>query len=79
TGCSCRTSWSRRAPAALNTCPQRKCARLHRVIERELDLPVDEMVIVGMALGYADADAPENRLATTRELVTGFAKLSGFE
>jgi len=43
------------------------------------DLPVDDMVIVGMALGFADADAPENRLATTRELVTGFAKLSGFE
>jgi len=43
------------------------------------DLPVDDMVIVGMALGYADADAPKGRLATARELVTGFAKLSGFE
>jgi len=42
-------------------------------------LPVDDMVIVGMALAFADADAPENRLATTREPVTGFAKLSGFE
>jgi hypothetical protein len=43
------------------------------------DLAANEMVVVGMALGHADAGAPEKRLATTREPVTGFAKFSGFE
>jgi hypothetical protein len=42
-------------------------------------LPADEMVVVGMALAYADADAAENRLATARDPLTGFAKFSGFE
>jgi hypothetical protein len=32
-----------------------------------------------MALGYADATAPENRLVTEREGVDGFATFAGFE
>ena len=63
----------------LDTCPQQAFARFHRVIERELALPEGEMVVVGMALGYADRDAPENALATAREPVAAFATFSGFE
>jgi nitroreductase len=63
----------------LDTCPQQAFARFHRVIERELGLPPEEMVVVGMALGYADPDAPENRLATAREPVAAFADFRGFE
>jgi LAO/AO transport system ATPase len=63
----------------LDTCPQQAFARFHRVIGRELALPPGEMVVVGMALGHADPDAPENRLATTREPVAAFAAFRGFE
>ncbi len=63
----------------LDTCPQQAFARFHRVIERELGLPPEEMVVVGMALGHADPDAPENRLATAREPVATFADFRGFE
>ena len=62
----------------LDTCPQMSFARYHRIIRRALDLPEDERVICGMALGYADAEAPENRLRTEREPVSGFARIRGF-
>jgi hypothetical protein len=32
------------------------------------------MVVCGMALGYADADAPENQLVTEREPLAGFVR-----
>jgi nitroreductase len=58
----------------LHTCPQAAFTQFHRVIERELALPEGEMVVCGMSLGHADPDAPENRLVTEREPVSGFAR-----
>jgi nitroreductase len=58
----------------LDTCPQAAFTQFHRVIERELALPPAEMVVCGMSLGHADPDAPENRLVTEREPVSGFAR-----
>ena len=58
----------------LDTCPQAAFTQFHRVIERELALPPSEMVVCGMSLGHADRDAPENRLVTEREPVSGFAR-----
>ena len=63
----------------LDTCPQMSFARYHRIIRRALDLPDSERVICGMALGHADPQAPENRLETEREPVSGFARIRGFE
>jgi nitroreductase len=57
----------------LDTCPQAAFTPFHRVIERELALPANEMVVCGMALGHADPDAICNRLVTDREPVAGFA------
>ena len=62
----------------LDTCPQMSFARYHRIIRRVLGIPDDEMVICGMALGYADPEAPENRLVTERAPVSGFARIAGF-
>ena len=53
-------------------------ARYHRIIRRVLGVPDGERVVCGMALGFADAAAPENRLVTEREPVSGFARLRGF-
>jgi nitroreductase len=58
----------------LDTCPQAAFAPFHRVITAQLGLSDDQMVVCGMALGYADADAPENQLVTEREPLAGFVR-----
>jgi nitroreductase len=62
----------------LDTCPQAAFADFHKVIRRELAIPDNEIVICGMALGHADADAVENRLVTERASVDEFATFQGF-
>ncbi|KDP88955.1 nitrobenzoate reductase [Cupriavidus sp. SK-3] len=58
----------------LDTCPQAAFTQFHAVIANHLRLPADEMVVCGMALGYADPAAIENTLSTEREPVSGFAR-----
>jgi nitroreductase len=62
----------------LDTCPQQAFTRFHRVISDTLKLPPNESLVCGMALGYADPDAPINRLVTEREPVDNFATFRGF-
>lgn len=58
----------------LDTCPQAAFTQYHRIIAEQLALPADQMVVCGMALGYADPHAIENTLETAREPVSGFAR-----
>ena len=58
----------------LDTCPQAAFTQFHRVIGELLELPVSEMVVCGMSLGYADMSKVENSLATEREPVAGFVR-----
>ena len=51
----------------LDTCPQAAFNPFHRVIHEQLQMSVNEALVCGMALGYADSDAIENRLTTERE------------
>ena len=51
----------------LDTCPQAAFTPFHRVIREQLAMPANEILVCGMALGYADPDAIENRLTTERE------------
>lgn len=48
------------------------------VIHRLLDLPAEEMVVCGIALGWPDPDAPENRFRTEREDLPAFTSFRGF-
>lgn len=57
----------------LDTCMQLIWADMHRVVEAELKLGADEMLIAGMALGYADPDALINRLRSERQPAADFA------
>lgn len=50
----------------LDTCPQVSFAKFHRLISEHLNLPDNEMFVCAMALGYADPEAPVNRLQTER-------------
>lgn len=58
----------------LDTCMQTIWSDYHKVVSRELAFSEDEMMLGGMALGYADNDAPINKLESERmplsELVT---------
>lgn len=58
----------------LDTCPQAAFMQFHRVIARELNLAESEMVVCGMALGYADMSKIENTLVTERAPVSHFAR-----
>jgi nitroreductase len=58
----------------LDTCPQAAFTQFHRIIAAELGLSENEMIVCGMALGYADPDKVENTLVTEREPVSAFAR-----
>ncbi|WP_298966772.1 nitroreductase [uncultured Methylobacterium sp.] len=62
----------------LDTCAQAAFAPYHAVLRRHLPIGDDEHVVCGMALGYADASAPENRLVPERAGPEVFATLLGF-
>lgn len=62
----------------LDTCPQAAWVQFHAVVIDVLEIPENEEVVCGMALGYADESAIENTLITEREPVSGFAEFHGF-
>ena len=62
----------------LDTCPQAAFADFQDTIRHALGLPENEQVICGMALGYADPEAPENRLRTERIPAEAFTDFRGF-
>lgn len=58
----------------LHTCPQAAFTQFHRVIAEELAFRPDQMLVCGMALGYADPAAVENSLVTERAEVSEFTR-----
>ncbi len=50
----------------LHTCPQAAFTQFHRIIGEELGFRPEQMLVCGMALGYADPAAVENSLVTER-------------
>ncbi|WMW82349.1 nitroreductase [Undibacterium cyanobacteriorum] len=58
----------------LDTCPQAAFTQYHKIISEHLAIPADQMVVCGMALGYADESKIENTLKTERAKVDEFAR-----
>lgn len=58
----------------LDTCAQAAFNQFHKIIEHQLDLPLEQKLICGMALGYADDSKVENTLTTEREPVSVFCR-----
>jgi len=56
----------------LHTCPQAAFTQFHRLIAEELAFKPEQMLVCGMALGYADPSAVENTLVTERAAVGEF-------
>lgn len=63
----------------LDTCCEESLGRYHSIVRQHIGLADSEMFVCGMALGYADPNAPENAMSTEREPVERFAQLCGFE
>jgi nitroreductase len=61
------------ADVGLDTCAQAAWRHYHDIIRSLLAIPDNEIVVCGMSLGYADVNAPANKLVTERESVEGFA------
>jgi nitroreductase len=59
----------------LHTCPQEAWALWHKTVAEYLQLPAEHMLFCGMALGYAEADAPINQVRTRRADLSEFATL----
>ena len=56
----------------LETCPQASLAEYPELVRGILNIPATRALVCGMALGYADADAPVNSYRTEREPVSAF-------
>ena len=57
----------------LHTCAEAAIANYPDIIRRELDITADNIVICGMAMGYADADAVINTFRPARIAVDDYA------
>lgn len=58
----------------LDTCPQAAFTQFHKIIGAVLQIPANEQVVCGMALGFADLSKIENSLVTEREPLSGFVR-----
>ncbi len=58
----------------LDTCPQAAFLQFHRIITEHVGAGLQEQVVCGMSMGYADPDAIENTLVTERASIGEFTK-----
>ena len=63
----------------LDTCPQAAFANFPDTVRAALALSFQDVIVCGMAIGYADPDAVENTLHTNRAPAREFASFQGFE
>ena len=62
----------------LDTCPQAAWAHFHRVIATHLSPPPEQMLVCGMALGYADPASPVNAFRPARLPLSEYARFLGY-
>ena len=60
--------------AGLHTCAQAAWSDYHAIIREKLSIDESEVVVCGMALGYADETAIENQLVSERADVSEFTR-----
>jgi len=62
----------------VSSCFQEAWARVRETLAVHFELPPEEMIYCGLALGYADETAPVNALRSDRASVDEFATFKGF-
>jgi len=63
----------------LHTCPQAAWQLVNRTVHRELDIPDEEMIYCGMAMGYLDTQHPANSFKLERVSIETYTRFMGFE
>ncbi len=63
----------------LHSCAQAAWRNYPNLLRRELGIGADETIVCGLSLGWLDETRPENALRTTREPVSAFARMIGFD
>ncbi|MNU09905.1 Nitroreductase family protein [compost metagenome] len=58
----------------LHTCPQAAWNNYAKIVMPFIDADANEMLVCGMAIGYADEFAPVNAYRTPREEVESFTR-----
>ena len=59
----------------LDSCPQESWSLFPKTVSSFLGVPEEEMLFCGMAIGYADPDAPVNALVTERAAPDEFIRV----
>lgn len=54
------------AARELDTCPQAAWNRFSKIVLQHIGASFDEMLVCGMAMGYADSQAIENMFSTSK-------------
>lgn len=65
--------------AGLATCMQESWATVRQSLHAHFDLPANELIYCGMAMGHANPNAPVNRLRSERAPLDDIAVFKGFE
>jgi len=63
----------------LHSCPQAAWQLVNKTVHRVLDIPDDEMIYAGLALGYLDEEHPANSLKLDRAPIEDYSYFLGFE
>jgi len=63
----------------LHTCPQGAWQMINRTVHQVLEIPDEEMIFCGMAIGHLDTEHPANKLKLGREPLESFSQFEGFE
>ncbi len=63
----------------LDSCAQESWSAYHRVVSELVKSPPELMLFCGMAIGYADPEAPVNAIQSPRAPLDEFARFHGFE
>jgi nitroreductase len=63
----------------LDTCPQAAWIPYQKPVFKHLRIPEDQVLVSGMALGFADHSRIENTLVSEREALTNVARFHGFD
>lgn len=63
----------------LDTCPQQSWARVHGIVRTFLQMPPEQMLYCGVALGHSDPSQPVNRIRSRRAPVEEFCTFLGFD
>ncbi len=62
----------------LSTCPQGAWQLVNKTVHRVLDIPTEQIIFCGLALGHANTSHPANKFQPDRIPVESFARFAGF-